>query len=611
MTAMKQQHRFLRSALAAVLAWGLMVPAGAAYADGEDTATPPLSSESSSGEGAFDGPLVDAGASAPGATASETGGEGAAAADPTAAEAAGEKGAAATSVASALGNLVPRALASEAPEAREGQTAGDFTVVGGKAATSQTAGDGDYFFEGTTLHILTSTPLTVSTAAATGHNIEINAGVKADLTLAGVNINSPLAPINLVTNSDEDKDGKKVTNANQITNKTMLYLTLAEGKTNTLVCSNATITGSPGIRCGWGSVLVIDDALTNVRAGGSKFNLDDIITPEGGAIPENATLYDGTTTVKAGDSPTVMDVENCVLEVTGGGHSAGIGSGPNENAGTLIFNGGNITARCLPFTTNYGIANGAGIGGGSGGSGTVMTFNGGNIDAYGGSCGTGIGSGLGYYTSDHIGGTPKGDAINILSGEATSGGYSFIAKPQDVLWFCCRTAHAACPVHYLNSAKDDNYFTVAGDITINGGFIKATSGVHGNAMGQSCSHGPSSNRNHVIRVTGGTVLTKVQGGAPGSFTPGGARPPVASLGAAFGYTIVTGGSIQLETNVATKKPAFQGIGDTAYNTPGIATWDDVEQYKADNGVDGLPDTDKVQMLTIDLSSEFDKGATDA
>ncbi len=38
---MKKQHRFLRSALAAVLAWGLMVPAGAAYADGENTATPP------------------------------------------------------------------------------------------------------------------------------------------------------------------------------------------------------------------------------------------------------------------------------------------------------------------------------------------------------------------------------------------------------------------------------------------------------------------------------------------------------------------------------------------------------------------------------------------
>ena len=122
-------------------------------------------------------------------------------------------------MASALGNLVPRALASEAPEAREGQTAGDFTVVGGKAATSQTAGDGDYFFEGTTLHILTSTPLTVSTAKQTAHNIEVNAGVKADLTLAGVNIRSSLAPINLVTNSDEDKDGKKVTNADQITDR--------------------------------------------------------------------------------------------------------------------------------------------------------------------------------------------------------------------------------------------------------------------------------------------------------------------------------------------------------------------------------------------------------
>ena len=96
----------------------------------------------------------------------------------------------------------------------------------------------------------------MSTAAATGHNIEINAGVKADLTLAGVNINSPLAPINLVTNSDEDKDGKKVTNADQITNKTMLYLTIGAGTTNTLVCSSYGNNGAPGIRCGWGSILV-------------------------------------------------------------------------------------------------------------------------------------------------------------------------------------------------------------------------------------------------------------------------------------------------------------------------------------------------------------------
>ena len=608
---MKQQHRFLRSALAAVLAWGLMVPAGAAYADGENTATPPLSSENSSGEGAFDGPLVDTGASAPGATAAETGGEDAAAAGPAATEAepTAEEGAAATSVAAALGNMVPRALASadgaaaasDAPAAPESVTAGDFTVVGGKAATSQTAGDGDFFFEGSTLHILTSTPLTVSTAAATGHNIEINAGVKADLTLAGVNINSSLAPINLVTNSDEDKDGVKVTNANQITNKTMLYLTLAEGKTNTLVCNNVTATGSPGIRCGWGSILVIDDAVTNVRAGGSKFNLDDIVTPEGGMVPEDVTLYDGVTRLKAGDSLVEMEAPDCRLNVTGGGHSAGIGSAANENAGTLIFNGGIITSQVLPWNSSrWALSNGAGIGGGSSGSGTVMIFNGGNVTATAGSCGAGIGSGLGYYSSDHRGGTPKADAINIPTGEAASGGYSFDARPDSVEWFCCKAAQMTCPqgVHYLGSAKDTNYFTVAGDITVNGGFVSANSGQHGNAFGQSCAHGPSSNHNHIVRVTGGTLLTN-------TYDINSTNPPRAALGASFGYTIVTGGSVMVQKK-ANGKPAFQGIGGTAYNTQGVETWDDVESLGG-----SLPDTDKVQMLTIDLSSEFDKGATDA
>ncbi|MVX59913.1 DUF11 domain-containing protein [Enterorhabdus mucosicola] len=497
-------------------------------------------------------------------------------------------------------------------------TAGGFTVEGGTPATGPTPGTGDYFFDTAkgTLLILSSTPLTVSTSAQTTNNIEIYPGIKADLTLAGVDINSAKAPINLVTNSDKDGDGVKVTNANQIADedKTFLYLTLAEGKTNTLKCSASTgDKGYPGIRCGWGSILVIDDAVTNVRQGGSKFNLDDIVTPEKGMVPYDVTLIDGKTKLKAGETPTKMDAKECVLNVVGGTHSAGIGSGPEENAGTIVVNGGKITSRVVTKAesgNDWGASNGAGIGAGSAGSGTVMIFNGGTIDASGGSCGTGIGSALGYWDSHHYNGAPMPDAIEIPTGagaEERSGGYSFKAAPKNVEWFCCKTSGKACPVHYLIDANSENYFTVAGDITVNGGFITTTSGEHGNAFGQSCAHGPSSNRNHVIRVTGGTLLTNVIGGNPGSFRPDASRPPVASLGAAYGYTIVTGGSIQLALNESTKKPAFQGIGDTAYNTTGITNWDDVEQYKKDHDVAGLPEGDKVQMLTIDLSSRFGAG----
>ena len=560
---MRKTHPVLRCALAVMLACGLMIPTVAltAFADVENSLTPPL---------------------------------------------------AVTDVAAAPDDGADAAAAAAASKARAAN-AGGFTVEGGTQATGPTPGTGDWFFDTTkgTLLILSSTPLTVSTSGQTTNNIEVYPGVKADLTLAGVNINSPLAPINLVTNSREDKSGVKATNGDQIVNKTMLYLTIAENTTNTLVCSDAGTTGSPGIRCGWGSVLVIDDAITNVRQGGSKFNLDDIVTPENGMVPYDVTLIDGKTTLSKGDPLLGMDAEGCVLNVIGGGHSAGIGSGPNENAGTLVFNGGDITARCLPFGTNYAISNGAGIGGGSNGSGTVMIFNGGTVDAYGGSCGAGIGSGLGYHTKDHLAGVTKGDAIDIPTGagaEARSGGYSFKAAPQDVDWFCCKTSYMTCPgrVHFLISATAENYFTVAGDITVNGGLINVTSGAHGNALGQSCAHGPSSNRNHVIRVTGGTVKTTVKGADPGGFTPGPDRPPVASLGAAFGYTIVTGGSIQLATDEGTGKPAFQGIGDTAFNTQGIATWDDVEAYKTAHDGNGLPDNDKVFMLTVNLKDSDEK-----
>ncbi len=550
---MRKTHPVLRCALAVMLACGLMIPTVAltAFADVENSPTPPL---------------------------------------------------AVTDVAAAPDDGADAAAAPAAFSARAAN-AGGFAVEGGTPASGPTPGTGDWYFDATkgTLLILSSTPLTVSTSAQTTNNIEVYPGVKADLTLAGVNIKSALAPINLVTNSDEDKNGVKVTNGADIVNKTMLYLTIAENTTNTLVCSSVSDTGAPGIRCGWGSILVIDDAITNVRQGGSKFNLDDIVTPENGMVPYDVTLIDGKTALSKGDPLLKMEAEGCVLDVTGGGHSAGIGSGPNENAGTIVVNGGDITARVVGITASgredWGASNGAGIGGGSSGSGTVMIFNGGNVEAYASSCGAGIGSGLGYFDSTHYNGKPMDDAIAIPTSEAASGGYSFFAKPKDISWFCCKVSYAPCPIHRIQGADSNNYFTVAGDITVNGGYIYAHSGKHGNAFGQSCAHGPSSNRNHIVRVTGGTLLTETQ-----DITSD--NPPRAALGASYGYTIVTGGSVQLQ--LKNGKPAFQGIGDTAFNTQGIATWDDVEAYKTAHDGNGLPDNDKVFMLTVNLK-DSDEG----
>uniref|UniRef100_UPI0026765EBD hypothetical protein n=1 Tax=uncultured Adlercreutzia sp. TaxID=875803 RepID=UPI0026765EBD len=546
-------------------------------------AYPPLASEIDSG-GTFDGAVSDAGA-----------GEAATDEADASAQAAAESAARAASLGA---QHLERAARSAAPaSATEWDTpAGcQFQILGGAVGT-------DYSFESNILRIKSSTPLTVKMAdgvTTTAQTIQIDAGVKADLTLAGVTISTTLSgPINMITNSDPDGDGVKVTDAADIAEKTTLYLTLADGTVNTLT-NTTNNAGYPGIRCGWGSVLVIDDSVTNVRAGGSKFDLDDIVTPSQGMVAEDVTLLGGKQ-LKAGDALVELEAANPgKLVATGGGHCSGIGSGPAENAGTIIINGGDITASGFSGSGDA-PTNGAGIGGGAGGSGTVITFNGGHVVAQAAYCGSGVGAGLGYDLTTGHGKYPcKSDAIVVPTGAENSHGYSYIAIPSGEKWLCC-TGKNSCTagVHALQYYTSKNYFTVAGDITLNGGLVDARNGGHGNAFGQSCAHGPATNRNHIIRVTGGTLLTTVTG-------LNGTNPPLCSVGAAFGYTIVTGGSVQVQTR-SNGTAAFQGIGGTAYNTTGVESWSDVENLGG-----SLPDSDKVQMLTIDLSSEFGTGASNA
>lgn len=479
-------------------------------------------------------------------------------------------------------------------------------MLGGTSGT-------DYSFEGSILHIKSSTPLTVKMASGkttTAQTIDIDAGVKADLTLAGVNISTTArSPINMITNSMDTASGAKATNANQIRNKTMLYLTVADGTTNNLLFTRTDETlntGWPGIRCGWGSVLVIDDSVANIRAGGSKFNLDDIVTPDNGMIGSDVTLLNGMV-LKAGEAIGKMESPNAgILLAQGGLHSAGIGSGPSENAGTLVINGGDVTARMS--VANYDF-NGSGIGGGGNGSGTVITINGGKVSAYGAGCGTAIGAGFGYHHASHNGSTFKPDAIGVpttINSYALSQGYSFWAVARSPYSYEADGANDFAR-STLQTGGSVSSHTVAGDITINGGYVYAKSGIHGNAIGQSCGHGPNTNRGHLIRITGGTVVAESQ-------HPDSIDPYMFGIGARLGYTIVTGGSVYVQEGKSAAysgKVLFQGLGGTAYNTLGVTTWDDVVAKAggepiSDSGYTGkkLPDGDKVEMLTIDLSSEF-------
>lgn len=374
-----------------------------------------------------------------------------------------------------------------APAGAYADTAGGFTVTGGAAGV-------DYEFRDGTLHILSSTPLVISTAAQTSDNIEIDAGVAADLALAGVDIATPAngttSPINLVNNVMGTASGARATHADQIIRKTMLYLTIADGTTNKLSCLNTAQQGkgSPGIRCGWGSVLVIDDALRNLDVNNKN------VEPVNGVTGSTVTLSNGTV-VEAGSPLSALESTNPgELIVSGGGNSAGIGGGANENSGTLIINGGHleVTGCQVSGSGNYSPGSGAAIGGGNGGSGTRIVFNGGHTVARASYHGAAIGCGWGWWKDlSHYG--PKDDAIAIpeYSGVPAYGNYDGYS--------------------FFNTSKSQ-YDTVAGDISINGGYVEAIGNSHGNAFGSACQGTTSSNRNHIIKVTGGTLLPTSQSG---------------------------------------------------------------------------------------------------
>ena len=374
------------------------------------------------------------------------------------------------------------------------------------------------------LSIKTSTPLTISTNGVSSAGIIINAGVHADLTFDNVQITA-VVPVNIVTNNKgmnsygrpsslDDADGNGI--YDYLEDPTSLHLTLADGSNNILRTTNWG--HCPGIRCGEGSKLTVDDGRRNVDTDGN------FVAPEQGKISRDATLQDGTV-VKEGDRLTLLDSENPgTLTVYGGPRAAAIGGGGLETSGDMTFNGGNIIVR--PYGENDSPNGaGAGIGGGHAGCGTVMTFNGGNIDSIAAYHSAGIGGGCTYG-----GGMSTGSQVTYAFTDAYLSEF---------------------PLH-----------TVAGDININGGYLKSQGRTHGNAFGQACG---GNNNGKTITITGGTLLPSSYAGWY-------------DIGGAGGDVIVTGGSVRLTGGSAAK---FQSNGGVA--------WGNLEK------------TIKVFMTTINMS----------
>lgn len=457
----------------------------------------------------------------------------------------------------------------------------DFQIKGG------TPGDGnagDYYFADGILHIRTPTPITVRTAPTvdgegnpvlddegrpvpeqTSNTIQIDPGVKAELTLAGVDINTGSdyqieapCPINLVTNKYDTADGTAATDGTQILHPTSLYLRIKDGTCNKLTTA---FVNAAGIRCGEGSILTIDDELDNRTTSGKEAIV------RGNRIVGDTTLKDGTLVFDSASSSMLESLNPGTLIVTSGYAAAGIGSTAEENGGTITVNGGKLTVRVQDCQATYdgSPSFGAGIGAGSFGDGTAttITINGGIIDAQGGVHGAGIGASV----------ANNGARFS----RPWSAFYQYVLIPDDA-------------IKSKNSEKSSSYIrnstaNVAGDIIINGGFIRSKNGFHGAAFGNGCC---STNEGHTIIVTGGTLL-------PSSSNMIAEGVPFSDIGGLGGYVVITGGSIYC-SDPTTK---FQGIGGTAWSN---------HAYEAEGyNVNDPNDPNKVEMITIDLAEELPEG----
>ena len=474
-----------------------------------------------------------------------------------------------------------------------GTTDPHLQVQGGARAASLTA-KGDYYYDASKglLTILSSTPLTLRTTVNeagttedemfydTTQAIEIKAGVKAQLTFDGVRLSVPAttqrSPLNLATNVYGTADGAKATCGDDIVKPTQLYLTLAPYSDNRLRHEAQTTVGSgmPAIRCGEGSAIVIDDAVRNLDEAGN------IVTPEGGMVPRDVTLIDGAV-VKKGQSLSALEpagepdengnVAKGTLSLYGGGYSAALGGSYREDAGTIIINGGRITAKAAVAAGDVATSKisamhgGAGIGGGVNGSGTRTIINGGEVYARSSYHGAGIGAGMGIYV---FSGVP-----DIL--DDALGSHFKLVNRKD--------------------GKGNRYHVYGGDIYVNGGYVEAHGGGHGNAIGASCSSNESSNTEHIIKVTGGTLLTSTALTAKGVTTY--------DIGGKGGHVLVTGGSVLV--GGASKFQGIDGKGGIAYNTHDVNVWDDIREKHPDT-YDKLPSGDEVFMVTVDLNNSIDQ-----
>ena len=219
-------------------------------------------------------------------------------------------------------------------------------------------------------------------------------------------------------------------------------LVLEEGTTNTLNAGGV----NPGLYTGGGTLTIEGSGALTATAGTVE---NDFYNTSAGIGGKKQESY-GTIIINGG-----------VITANGTICGAGIGGGRESTGGSIIINGGTVTGNGSDVSS-YGSA---GIGGGYGGHAGSITINGGTVFATGGA-GDGAGLGTGVYGV-------SGYTIKITGGriKATSGGGAAIGSGE---------------------------YGAGGTITIQGGEVEANATNEGAGIGgiESC----------VVNISGGTVV---------------------------------------------------------------------------------------------------------
>ncbi len=346
----------------------------------------------------------------------------------------------------------------------------DLTIT---SNTSEAAVEGtDYSYALGVLTILSDKSMTVGMrngVARTADRIVTAAGVNANITLSGVNIdtsetgNAENSTVGYAPIAVADGNGENVT------------ITLANGSVNTLRggfgvaalqkgsgSGKLTITGrgtlnatgencgagiGSGYRCNTSNIIILDGTIVAqggiYSAGiGGGYNYGDVngenylgggasnITIKGG----NVTAIGGAWGAGIGSGYGVAEyshdkliasnitIEGGIVKAQGGVNCAGIGGGNWGSVSNITIKGGDVTA--------LGGNSGAGIGGGYKSNIEDITISGGKVTATGGNFGAGIGGG---FNSDIIDGiTITGGVVNANGGDNASAIGGAATEPENI-----------------------------------------------------------------------------------------------------------------------------------------------------------------------------------